>query len=182
MTEQRSDGFAPAFPSRGIVLAGVCAAGKTTIQRGLATCGIPARAIAQEHSLVPRLYARFGGRPLVFLSAKWATVCGRRPRASGLAFYRIEQQRVADARQAAQLVVHTDDLNPAEVTAVICAWWDRWIGVADFWGEVPEAIRPRLRELAAEGMDPAEIGGMARAALSPSSPVSRFDRHFNPSL
>lgn len=132
MTGERCYGpLKPAFPINGIVLVGVCAAGKTTVSRLLAEAGIPARPVAQEHSLVPGLYGRGGPHPLVVLAARWDTVHRRRRLGWSPEYYRVQWRRVAGAREQAGLIVHTDSLSAREVSEVVRRWWDERFGIGE---------------------------------------------------
>lgn len=106
-----------------IVVVGPCAAGKSTLVRYLARVGVPARAIAQEHSVVPTLFLRYPGAGLVYLTADWMVLRRRRPQSGGWAQYAEEMRVLQTARAAAELVVHTDSRTPAAVAALVLAWW-----------------------------------------------------------
>ena len=117
--------FKQAFPTDGIVLVGVCAAGKTTVSHLLRERGIPARVVAQEHSTVPELYRHGGDGWLVMLCADWQTVHRRRRLSWDPEFYHTEWIRLSQARQEAGLVIHTDMLSAQAVADVIAAWWQQ---------------------------------------------------------
>ncbi len=138
MTEVRYESSKPAFPTKGIVLVGVCASGKTTASQGLAKCGITARAVAQEHSMISNLYQRSGPGLVVVLVASWGTVHRRRRLAWDRDFYRIEWNRLTRARQDAKLILHTDSLTREAVVAAIVRWWDREMGLDRLWASHPE--------------------------------------------
>ncbi len=124
MTKVRVSGVCmPAFPTDGIVLVGVCAAGKTTVSRLLKARGIPAAVVAQEHSAVPGLYRRHGPRRVVLLCANWETVHRRRHLSWNPDFYQTEWHRLAQARQEAGFIVHTDALSAVAVTDLVAHWW-----------------------------------------------------------
>lgn len=138
MTQAHYESFKPAFPTKGIVLVGVCASGKTTASQGLAKCGITARAVAQEHSMISNLYQRSGPGIVVVLVANWGTVHRRRRLAWERDFYRTEWNRLARARQDAKLILHTDALTREEVVAAIVRFWDREMGLDRLWASHPE--------------------------------------------
>lgn len=120
----RAAALAAAAPAdRALVVVGPCAAGKTTLVSALARAGVPARALAQEHSVVPTLFRRHPGLGLIYLTADWAVLRRRRPLSGGRAQYREEMRVLQAARAAANLVVHTDSLTPAEVAALVLSWW-----------------------------------------------------------
>ena len=172
---QRSEGYGRALPIRAVILTGVCASGKSTIQQLLNPMGIRALGLAQEHSLVPALHARYVGHPLVYLAAGWPTVFTRRPRPSGREFYRVELGRVRHALLAADLVVHTDRLSPHEVATIIVDWWDRWTGIDRYTSHLGINEQVMLRRWVASGEDPImawnRIQNMSQSELSDVSPV-----------
>lgn len=106
-----------------IVVVGPCAAGKTTLVQRLVDAGVPARAIAQEHSVVPTLFLRYPGAGLIYLTADWTVLRRRRPRSGGRAQYAEEMRVLQAARAAAALVVHTDSRTPDAVAALVLSWW-----------------------------------------------------------
>ena len=116
-----------AAPGSQLVVVGPCASGKSTLVAALARVGISARSVAQEHSAVPTLFQRRPRAGVVYLAATWPAVHRRRPLSTGRAQYQRELHILAAARAAADLVVHTDSRTPAEVAAVVQAWWIRHI-------------------------------------------------------
>ncbi len=151
MMDRVCDGLPPAFPINGIVVVGVCAAGKTTLFRELQGLGIPVRAVAQEHSLVRGLFRCHGRHPLVLLTADWETVHRRRRLAWEPAFYRVEWLRLEEARSEADLIVQTDYRTPRQVADAVCRWWDRRLGLDRL--AVDPATRAEVRRLAAWGLE-----------------------------
>lgn len=101
-----------------IVIVGPCAAGKTTLVRGLWAQGFAkARVVAQEHSGVPDLW-KMRGQPdvLIYLDAKLETIAARQQRSDWTTDYLAEQQRrLQSARAACDLYLPTDDLTIEEV-------------------------------------------------------------------
>ena len=154
------DDCMPAFPINGIVVVGVCAAGKTTLFRELQGLGIPVRAVAQEHSLVRGLFRRHGRHPLVLLTADWATVHRRRRLNWEPAFYRVEWLRLEEARSEADLIVPTDYRTPCQVADVVCRWWDRRLGLDRLAAD--PATRVEVRRLAAWGVEWREFAARSR--------------------
>ncbi len=132
-------------------MVGVCASGKTTLFRELQGLGIPVRAVAQEHSLVPGLFRRQGSHPLVLLTADWETVHRRRRLAWEPAFYRTEWMRLEEARKEADLVVQTDYLTPRQVAEVVRRWWDGRMGLDTCALDCSTGVQARRR--AAQGLD-----------------------------
>jgi ABC-type cobalamin/Fe3+-siderophores transport system ATPase subunit len=102
---------------RPVVVVGPCAAGKTTLVGGLRALGVEARAVAQEHSAVSRLYRQHArdGTVFVYLTADYRVLRARRPLSGGRPQYQAEWERLSDARAAAHLLVHTDGVPIATV-------------------------------------------------------------------
>jgi deoxyadenosine/deoxycytidine kinase len=105
-------------PTGGIVIVGPCAAGKTTLARGLQAHGLPARQIAQEHSYVPDMWLRLS-RPdiLVFIDASYERCTQRKALNWTLAEYQEQHRRLAHAREHCHIYIDSDDLTPEEVLA-----------------------------------------------------------------
>lgn len=101
-----------------IVIVGPCAAGKTTLVRGLWAQGfVKARVVAQEHSGVSDLW-KTRGQPdvLIYLDAKLDTIAVRQQRSDWTIDYLAEQQRrLHSARAACDVYLPTDDLTPEQV-------------------------------------------------------------------
>jgi len=101
-----------------IVIVGPCAAGKTTLVRGLWAQGFAkARVVAQEHSGVPDLW-RKRGQPdvLIYLDVKLETIAARQQRSDWTTDYLTEQQRrLQSARAGCDVYLPTDDLTIEEV-------------------------------------------------------------------
>lgn len=99
-----------------IGITGPCGAGKSTLARGLQQRGYAARAIVQEHSYVPDMWQRLT-KPtlLIFLQASCQTGRIRRKLNWTEAEWAEQQQRLAHARQHADLLVDTDNLGIDQV-------------------------------------------------------------------
>ena len=106
-----------------VVVVGPCAVGKTTLVQRLVVRGIPAEAVAQEHSSVSELYARHTPGDVVYLTADWPAIHARRPHSLGRPQFEAERARLDHARRAADLIVHTDGLDAAAVEAIVVNWW-----------------------------------------------------------
>jgi hypothetical protein len=109
---------------RPLVVVGPCAAGKTTLVEGLVALGVDARAVAQEHSAIPNLFCRNvpDDAVLVYLTADYRVLHGRRPHSSGRPQYAAERPRLESARAAADLLLHTDGVGIEEVRARVLTW------------------------------------------------------------
>ncbi|HEX2696797.1 MAG TPA: hypothetical protein VHM28_03765 [Anaerolineales bacterium] len=99
-----------------IGIVGPCGAGKSTLIAGLEREGFRCRHIAQEHSYVPSMWQKITNPDiLIFLNASFE-VCTQRRRLNWLeADYIEQQQRLAHARQHANLIIETDSLTPEQV-------------------------------------------------------------------
>lgn len=113
-----------------IVVVGPCGAGKSTLVRALTARGFSARAVAQEHSIVPELW-QHAGTPaaLILLQAQQPTIAQRRAAEFPEWLYRQQLLRLASAQAHADLVVATDELTPDEVTRKVVAFLDS-IGIS----------------------------------------------------
>jgi hypothetical protein len=114
----------PAVDGQGsmrVTIVGVCGSGKTELARRLASRGVQAHAVAQEHSHVPGLW-RHEGTPdlLVYLSAS-TRVVRRRGKAMSAAELAEQRRRLADARRHAQVRIRTDSLSPDQVERIVLA-------------------------------------------------------------
>jgi RNase adaptor protein for sRNA GlmZ degradation len=98
-----------------IIIVGVCAAGKTTLAQNLTQLGYDAGTVAQEHSYVPTLWHHVPPDVLIFLDASYAAIRKRRDIDWDEANLEEERTRLADARQACDLYIKTDDLNADQV-------------------------------------------------------------------
>ncbi len=100
-----------------IGVVGVCASGKSTLIEGLETHGYHARHIAQEHSYVQDMWKRITNPDvLIFLDASYETTIARRRLGWTEPEWMEEQQRLAHAREHADLLIDTD---PIDANAVL---------------------------------------------------------------
>ena len=99
-----------------VIVVGTCGAGKSTLVKALNAQGYAARAVAQEHSVVPDLW-RHGGEPaaLIVLQAEPATIARRRGSEFPDWLYREQLGRLGSARAQADLLIATDGIPPEEV-------------------------------------------------------------------
>ncbi len=102
-----------------VVLVGPCGAGKSTIAAALAQRGVEAIVIGQEHSIVRDLWRRTPADLVVFLDASLETIRQRRGAHWPEWLYRVEQERLAEARRHADLILDTGRLTVEEVVARI---------------------------------------------------------------
>ncbi len=105
-----------------LVVVGPCAAGKTTLVKGLIARGYAgARLVVQEHSGVHDLWAR-RGRPaaLIYLDVQVATMNRRQGRTDWTDEARAEQLlRLESARRECDLHLPTDDLTILQVLEAV---------------------------------------------------------------
>lgn len=106
-----------ATPEITIGLVGVCASGKSSLKERLEQRGIRVRHIAQEHSYVKDMWKRLTNPDvLIFLDASFETTLLRRGSSFwNLQDYQTQQERLAHARQHADVVLATDNLTPDQV-------------------------------------------------------------------
>lgn len=107
----------PAEPAGTIKVVGTSKSGKSTLAAGLRELGYQARSCCQEHSDVPAMWQRIApARWLILLDVTLEEMRARVPRSDwSESLLRRERQRLAHARQHADLVIMTDGLTPAEV-------------------------------------------------------------------
>jgi deoxyadenosine/deoxycytidine kinase len=99
-----------------IAIVGPCAAGKSSLARGLAEHGIRAKQVVQEHSFVPEMWQVIA-RPdfLIYLDASFQS-CSRRKILNWRQDEYDEQlSRLAHARENCDLLVQTDGQSEAAV-------------------------------------------------------------------
>lgn len=98
-----------------IVVVGVCGSGKSLLTGKLAAAGYDARQVSQEHSLVPDLFRRSDPDIVVMLEARDETVARRKSSGWEAVQLRAQRQRLARARENADIVLETDALSPEEL-------------------------------------------------------------------
>lgn len=95
-----------------IGIVGPCAAGKSTLAANLRGLGYRARHIAQEHSYVPTMWQKLTNPDiLIYLNVSYENTIQRRKLSWNRNEYEEQLQRLKHARQHADLVVDTDNLN-----------------------------------------------------------------------
>ena len=103
-----------------VAVTGSCASGKSTVVAALREHGIDAYSVAQEHSIISDLWNHLSPDRVVYLAVRLETVRARRDDPNWPAWlFDIQQQRLADARRAADVVVTTDGRGPDEVVKEI---------------------------------------------------------------
>jgi hypothetical protein len=102
-----------------IVVVGVCASGKTTLQTGLRGLGYNARSFAQEHSVSKTTWRRLEPDFLILLNCRFETVKARKRIGWGPERYQEQHGMLADARENADLIVETDSFTPEQLVAYV---------------------------------------------------------------
>ncbi len=117
--QQTAPSAAPIPPAdpRQITVVGVCSAGKSTLIKTLRDRGYKARAVAQEHSHVPYLWQRSRPDVLIYLDASLSTIRRRRGVRWHQPMLDEERRRLSQAREHADLYIHTDGLSPHDVAS-----------------------------------------------------------------
>lgn len=111
-----------------VVVVGPCAAGKTTLVGRLRERGIDAHACAQEHSGVPYLWQLSEPDLLLFLDANRAAIGARRGYEWPVALNDAQQQRLAHARDHADLYLDGSALTLDEIATRAIAFLRGWRG------------------------------------------------------
>lgn len=110
-----------------IAIVGVCAAGKTTLAKGLQGRGYGAFSVPQEHSVVRALWERKEPDLLVMLDARWETTKRRRPDIMyGPERLEAQRERLRIARERCDLYLPTDDLSIDEVCTAVEQLAEKW--------------------------------------------------------
>ena len=105
-------------PAPRVVVVGPCASGKTTLVEALRAQGYDASVSAQEHSAVPRLWQHTGPDVLIALLVTIDVVRERRDDGWPSWLHDLQEERLANAQDAADLVIDTSDLGADEVAAL----------------------------------------------------------------
>ena len=98
-----------------IVVVGPCASGKSTLVSALRAHGYDASVSAQEHSAIPKLWRRTEPDVLIALVVNIDAVRERRSRSWPGWLHDVQEERLASAQDAADLVIDTSDLEAHEV-------------------------------------------------------------------
>ncbi len=103
-----------------IGVVGVCASGKSTLTAQLKALGYDARHIAQEHSYVKDMWRRITNPDiLIYLNVSYPVTLARRTFDWREQDYAEQLERLAHARQHADLVIDTDELTPQQVLSCV---------------------------------------------------------------
>jgi deoxyadenosine/deoxycytidine kinase len=107
-----------------IAVVGVCAAGKTTLSKGLKELGYDAYTVPQEHSGVKTFWRKKSPDILIMLEASLSVIQSRRSVPYGEERMRVQHERLADAMTHADLILDTDPLSVGEVRAQVVSFID----------------------------------------------------------
>jgi len=102
-----------------LVIAGVCVSGKTTLVKSLRDLGLEAYNVAQEHSIIKKLWNRRQPDILVVLDAQLATIRQRRIVPWGEERLAVQRERLCDAFEHADLYIHTDELSKDDIVQTV---------------------------------------------------------------
>jgi cytidylate kinase len=103
-----------------IGIVGPCGAGKSSLAERLSPYYSTVRAIAQEHSYVPTMWRRITNPDiLIYLDASYSVTVQRRKLNWTDAEYRIELDRLENARKNADIYIQTDHLNIDQVVETV---------------------------------------------------------------
>ncbi|HLT21166.1 MAG TPA: hypothetical protein VKZ96_17055 [Thermomicrobiales bacterium] len=99
-----------------VVVVGYCASGKSTVVAALRERGIDALAVAQEHSVIHDLWNHPNPDVVVFLDVDIEEIRKRRDNPGWPEWiYDLQHDRLAEARERADLVVDTSHLSVDEI-------------------------------------------------------------------
>lgn len=98
-----------------VVVVGPCASGKSTLVTTLRARGYDASVSAQEHSAVPRLWQRSHPDVLIALLVTIEAIRERRDASWPGWLHDVQEERLSDAQDAADLVIDTSNLDAGEV-------------------------------------------------------------------
>ena len=109
-----------------IGLVGPCSAGKSTLIGRLKVLGYSCRHIAQEHSYVPDMWLRLVNPiVLIYLDVSYSVSMDRRPLNLTSKEFEEQKNRLSHAFQNADLYLHTDELTPDEVQALVMNFFSK---------------------------------------------------------
>ncbi|MFC1923508.1 hypothetical protein ACFLY4_09500 [Chloroflexota bacterium] len=109
-----------------IGLVGPCSAGKSTLIGRLKGFGYNCRHIAQEHSYVPDMWLRLVNPiVLIYLDVSYPISMDRRPLNLSPKEFEEQKIRLSHAFQNTDLYIHTDELTPDEVQALVMSFFSK---------------------------------------------------------
>lgn len=108
-----------------VVVVGVCASGKTTLVNSLKEFGIDAYNVAQEHSVIQRLWKRKNPDIVVVLDATLPIIKQRREIYWGEEGLLAQHERLKDAKLHANLYIQTDILGKKDVLQKVLTYIGR---------------------------------------------------------
>jgi deoxyadenosine/deoxycytidine kinase len=109
------DGDIGSVPHQRIVIVGPCASGKSMLAEALREQGYNAHASAQEHSYVQTMWQMTRPSHLIYLEVDLPNIKQRRKVSWGQEYLNEENERLAHARQKADLIINTNHQNPVQV-------------------------------------------------------------------
>lgn len=102
--------------SQRVVVVGYCASGKSTVVSALKERGIDALAVAQEHSVIQNLWNHQDPDLVVFLDVSIEAIRARRGNPAWPEWiYELQRERLASARERADLVIDTSSSGVDDV-------------------------------------------------------------------
>jgi deoxyadenosine/deoxycytidine kinase len=105
-----------------VAVVGHCASGKSTLVTALRGHGFDASAVAQEHSGIAWLWRHSDPDVLIYLDVPLATVRDRRGQEWPQAVYDAQEERLAEARAHADVIIDTATMNVREMTAHVLSF------------------------------------------------------------
>jgi len=109
-----------------VVVVGPCAAGKSTLVRGLRARGYNAAVSGQEHSEIATLFRHSDPDVVIALDLDLATLRARRGADWPESIFRLQQRRLAVALAAADLVLDAASLDAVGVLTTATDFLARW--------------------------------------------------------
>src|SRR5215211_408150 len=94
-----------------VVIVGPCASGKSTLASGLKDIGFDAAVCSQEHSEISTLWRHSEPDVLIALDVDLSTIRARRGDDWPESIYRVQIERLAAARDAADIVIDGSKSN-----------------------------------------------------------------------
>ena len=103
-----------------VVVVGYCASGKSSVVTALQKQGVDAEAVAQEHSVIRELWNHYRPEKLIFLDVTLEQIRARRRNPAWPDWiYDLQTERLNGARERADLVVNTAELDLDSVVQLV---------------------------------------------------------------